>query len=118
MHHLKLAVSEHCILTQSNRLKIDSIESRRTPLPITEIGDLSWFTVPALVQESGGPVAIVLQWLDAEAAGPAWAQAEIDRQQLSLFCWAPPTKRGQPLGWPLRRSRDVPPYSAAVISGV
>jgi hypothetical protein len=37
------------------------------------------------VQESGGPVAFVLQWLDAEAAGPAWAQAEIDRQQLSLF---------------------------------
>ncbi|GAA0270357.1 hypothetical protein GCM10008965_42850 [Methylorubrum aminovorans] len=70
------------------------------------------------MQESGGQVALVLQWLDAEAAGPAWAQAEIDRQQLSLSGRAPPTKKGQPPGWPLHRSRDVPPYSAAVISSM
>jgi hypothetical protein len=37
------------------------------------------------VQESDGPVVFVLQWLDAEASGPAWAQAETDRRQLSLF---------------------------------
>jgi hypothetical protein len=37
------------------------------------------------VQESSGPVAFVLQWLDAEAAGQARAQAETGRQQLSLF---------------------------------
>lgn len=70
------------------------------------------------MQESGGPVAFVLQWLDAEAFSPAWAQAETDWQQLSLFGCAPPTEKGQPPGWPFRRSRDVQPYSAAVISGV
>ncbi|KAB7786373.1 D-glycerate 2-kinase [Methylorubrum populi] len=37
------------------------------------------------MQESGGPVAFVLRWLDAKASGSAWAQAETDRQQLSLL---------------------------------
>ncbi|MCY1640685.1 hypothetical protein [Methylorubrum sp. SL192] len=66
-------------------MQIESTAPRRAPLPITETGYLSWFTAPALVQESGRPIAFVLQWLDAEASGPAWAQAETDRQQLSLF---------------------------------
>ena len=66
-------------------MQIESIAHWRAPLPITETGYLSWFTAPALVQESDGPVASVLQWLDADASGLAWAQAESDRQQLSLF---------------------------------
>lgn len=61
-------------LVQPGHLQIESTEPRRAPLPITETGYLSWFTSPTPVQESGGPVALVLQWLDAEAAGPAWAQ--------------------------------------------
>ena len=69
---------------QPRHLQIESTEPHRVPLPITETGHLSWFTAPALVQDSGGPVAFVLQWLDTEATGP-WAQAEPDRQQLSLF---------------------------------
>ena len=72
-------------LAQPGHLQIESVEPRRAPLPITETGYLSWFTAPALVQESGGPVAFVLQWLNAEASGLAWAQAETDRQQLSLI---------------------------------
>lgn len=72
-------------LVQPGHLQIESIAPRRAPLPITETGYLSWFTAPALVQESGGPVAFVLQWLAAEAFGPAWAQTEANRQQLSLF---------------------------------
>ncbi|ONF47353.1 hypothetical protein [Methylobacterium radiotolerans] len=70
---------------QPGHLQIESIDPQRAPLPITATGYLSWFTSPALVQDSGGPVAFVLQWLDAEASGPAWAQAETDRRQLSLF---------------------------------
>jgi hypothetical protein len=72
-------------LAQPGHLQIKSIDPLRAPLPITATGYLSWFTSPVLVRDSGGPVAFVLQWLDAEAAGSAWAQAEIDRQQLSLF---------------------------------
>lgn len=34
---------------------------------------------------SGNAVAFILEWLDVEADGPAWARAETDRQQLSLF---------------------------------
>lgn len=72
-------------LAQPGHLQIESTEPCRAPLPITETGYLSWFTSPTLVQENGGPAAFVLQWLDAEASGPAWAQAQSDRQQLSLF---------------------------------
>ncbi|UYW31249.1 hypothetical protein [Methylorubrum extorquens] len=72
-------------MAQSNHLQIESIAPQRAPLPITETGYLSWLTAPELVQETGAPVAFVLQWLDAEASGLAWAQAETDRQQLSLF---------------------------------
>ena len=72
-------------LAQPGHLQIESTAPRRAPLPITETGYLSWFTAPALVQESGGPVAFVLQWLGTEVSRPAWAQAETDRQQLSLF---------------------------------
>ncbi|CAO4137927.1 D-glycerate 2-kinase [Methylorubrum thiocyanatum] len=77
-------IKEHTAQWRGVSLRIQW-EPQRAPLPITETGYLSWFTAPALVQESGGPVAFVLQWLDAEAAGPAWAEAETDRRQLSLF---------------------------------
>lgn len=70
---------------QPGHLQIESVDPHRVPMPITARGYLSWFTSPALVQDSGGPVAFVLQWLDAEASGPAWAQAETGRRQLSLF---------------------------------
>ncbi|MFY9289681.1 MAG: hypothetical protein WAP03_03100 [Methylorubrum rhodinum] len=72
-------------MAQPGHLQIESTTPRRAPLPITETGYLSWFTSPALMQESGGPVAFVLQWLGTEVSRPAWAQAETDRQQLSLF---------------------------------
>lgn len=70
---------------EPGHLTITSVKPARAPLPITETGYLSWFTAPTLVRDGGGPVAFVLCWLDAEASGPAWAQAETDRQQLSLF---------------------------------
>lgn len=84
---------------------------------LPKAGYLSWFTASARVQENS-PVVLVLRCLDAEASELAWAQAETARQQLSLFGLAPPTKKGQPHGWPLRHPGGVPPYSAAVISGV
>ena len=40
---------------------LESVEPHRAPLPITASGYLSWFTSPALVQDSGGPIAFVLQ---------------------------------------------------------
>jgi hypothetical protein len=58
-------------LVQPGHLQIESTVPQQAPGPITETSYLSWFTAPALVQESSGPVAFVLQWLDAEAAGPA-----------------------------------------------
>ncbi|WP_244537176.1 hypothetical protein [Methylobacterium pseudosasicola] len=70
---------------QPGHLQIESIDPHRAPLPITASGYLSWFMSPALVQDSGGPVAFVLRWLDAEAFGTVWTQAETDRRQLSLF---------------------------------
>jgi hypothetical protein len=41
------------------------------PLPITETGYRSHFTRPDLVDAEGGPVALVLAWLDHEAVTAA-----------------------------------------------
>lgn len=72
-------------LVQPGHLTITSTIPERAPLPITGTGYLSWFTSPALIAEAGGPVAFVLQWLDAEGDGAMWRQADADRRQLDLF---------------------------------
>lgn len=66
-------------------LEIHVVEPERAPLPITETGYRSHFLARALVEEAGGPVAYVRQWLDEAAQDREWKLAQGRRAQLSLF---------------------------------
>ena len=68
-----------------DHLEIRSLAPEREPLPITETGYLSHFTARQLVEDAGGPAALVLAWLDHFAQSPIWKAKQISRQQLDLF---------------------------------
>jgi len=57
----------------------------RSPLPITETGYVSHFTIAELVEAEGGPVSFVEAWLNALAGKKAWKDTEVRRRQYSLF---------------------------------
>ena len=68
-----------------DHLEIRSLAPEREPLPITDTGYLSHFIARRIVEEAGGPAALVLAWLDHEAQSPIWKAKEITRRQLDLF---------------------------------
>lgn len=53
----------------------------RMPLLITKTGCISRFTSAELIDDYGGPIAFVAEWLDHGAKSPGWEAS----QQLSLF---------------------------------
>lgn len=67
------------------QLEIRSLAPEREPLPITETGYLSHFTARNIIEDAGGPAALVLAWLDHFAQSPVWKAKQISRQQLDLF---------------------------------
>ncbi|HRF13511.1 MAG TPA: hypothetical protein PLR37_15575 [Candidatus Accumulibacter phosphatis] len=68
-----------------DHLEIRSLVPAREPLPITETGYLSQFYARNVIEEGGGPAALVLAWLDHYAQSPVWQAKQISRQQLDLF---------------------------------
>lgn len=68
-----------------DHLEIRSLAPEREPLPITETGYLSQFYARNVIEEGGGPAALVLAWLDHYAQSPVWQAKQITRQQLDLF---------------------------------
>lgn len=68
-----------------DHLEIRSLAPEREPLPITDTGYLSHFTARNVIEEGGGPAALVLAWLDHYAQSPVWQAKQISRQQLDLF---------------------------------
>lgn len=66
-------------------LQVEAIAPERAMLPITETGYRSHFTNAATVADMGGPVAFVRQWLDEEAATPAWRAQDAASRQFALF---------------------------------
>lgn len=66
-------------------LEIRSVSPDHEPLPITETGYRSHFTSREIVETYGGPVALVLTWLDEESRSPVWRAKDFSRRQLSLF---------------------------------
>ena len=68
-----------------DHLEIRSLVPAREPLPITETGYLSQFYARNVIEEGGGPAALVLAWLDHYAQSPVWQAQQISRQQLDLF---------------------------------
>ncbi len=68
-----------------DHLEIRSLAPAREPLPITETGYLSQFYARNVIEEGGGPAALVLAWLDHYAQSPVWQAKQISRQQLDLF---------------------------------
>ena len=61
------------------------IDAEGTPLPCSETGYLSVFETADQIEAEGGPLAYVLDWLERAAGLPEWRDAEVARQQLSLF---------------------------------
>lgn len=55
------------------------------PLPITTTGYCSHYLAQSDVEESGGPVAYVQQWLDDAATDLDWQLSQSQHQQLQLF---------------------------------
>ncbi len=68
-----------------DHLEVRSLAPAREPLPITETGYLSQFYARNVIEEGGGPAALVLAWLDHFAQSPVWQAKQISRQQLDLF---------------------------------
>lgn len=66
-------------------LEIETIESDRAPLPVTQTGYRSHFTDAEEVAEAGGPVPYTAALLDAAAEDPAWQEREAAARQISLF---------------------------------
>lgn len=66
-------------------LEIEAVAPERAPLPITETGYRSHFTTAHAVAAMGGPVALVLAWLNEEAASPASQREVAATRQLTLF---------------------------------
>lgn len=54
-------------------------------LPITETGYRSHFLTPQEVERAGGPVALVVAWLNEAARNKGWKEAEEKARQLNLF---------------------------------
>ncbi len=57
----------------------------RSPLPITETGYVSHFTDRLLVDEYGGPVRFVEQWLQTKAQCKTWKDAKERGKQYCLL---------------------------------
>ena len=68
-----------------DHLEVRSLAPEREPLPITDTGYPSHFTARKIVEEVGGPAALVLAWPDYFAQSPLWKAKQITRQQLDLF---------------------------------
>ncbi len=68
-----------------DHLEVRSLAPEREPLPITETGYLSQFYARNVIEEGGGPAALVLAWLEYFAQSPIWKAQQISRQQLDLF---------------------------------
>lgn len=66
-------------------LQIEAVDPEKAPLPVTETGYRSHFTAARLIEETGGPVAFVLAWLEDAAQEPAWQDREAAARQFSLF---------------------------------
>lgn len=66
-------------------LEIRSITPEKAALPITETGYRSHFTGSNDIEEAGGPVPYVQQWLDAASRTREWRDYQDKSRQLSLF---------------------------------
>lgn len=72
-------------LGYTSHLEVRSMKPERTPLPVTETGYKSHFTPCGTIEQAGGPVAFVTEWLNHEAKRPAWRAADAAARQGSLF---------------------------------
>jgi len=66
-------------------LEVRSVEPERAPLPITDSGYRSHFTVAEEIESAGGPVLFVQSALDEAAEDPGWIECEAAARQMSLF---------------------------------
>ena len=68
-----------------DHIEVRTLTPAKDPLPITQTGYRSHFVDPEQLAEHGGPNAFVRQWLNHEAASPAWKKTEAKALQGDLF---------------------------------
>ena len=66
-------------------LAIETVEPPRSPLPMTETGFRSHFTVAEAIDNEGGAVAFVRGWLEEGASSADWKKQEAAARQLSFL---------------------------------
>ena len=77
--------SHWCGGDYTSHLEVRSVRPERTALPMTETGYRSHFTPCGTIEQRGGPVAFVTDWLEIEAKSPRWRAADVASRQGSLF---------------------------------
>jgi hypothetical protein len=74
-------------------LQLRSLNPERAALPMSETGYISRFVSGDEIEASGGPIAYVLAWLNAEADSRAWvpstcaANTQVPRRGSFLRIW-------------------------------
>ena len=66
-------------------LTVTAIQPDRARLPITETGYRSHFLCGHEVDQCGGPIAYIRQWLDHAATTKAWQAYQEQNRQFTLF---------------------------------
>jgi hypothetical protein len=68
-----------------DHLEILTLEPEGGAIPITETGYKSHFLPCGIVQNHGGPLDYVMEWLEAAATERSWIDANETAKQLCLF---------------------------------
>jgi len=66
-------------------LEIETLEPKRSPLPMTETGYKSHFCQHADILEYGGAKEYVTAWLESEAKSASWKSYIEESRQADLF---------------------------------
>lgn len=66
-------------------LELQVLAPREAPLPVTDTGYRSEFLDCGLVEEAGGPLEFVREWLDGMSDSQAWRVARARWEQRDLF---------------------------------
>lgn len=68
-----------------SHVELHLVSPKGAPLPITTTGYKSHFLTEEELQAAGGPVKLLIAWLDREAQSKKWAKTEYKWRQLELF---------------------------------
>ena len=85
--HVTLSVkhTRDYLVPGQSHLELRVIAPKGCPVPITDTGYRSHFLGREELEAAGGPVAFMTAWLDREASGKAYKDADLRWRQGDLF---------------------------------